>query len=740
MAGFLDAAGAADPEFAGAIDLGADTSVLTRVSTRSLHAELLRNDMSNDKTPMCLSFAGGHRSFGEVAAQLKTTNRDCSVESLLRYVDYAHRSPEDRSEMRFQPLVGKFETHDEVGHLFCTEVNGVERKMRGEQLLAMMLSNLESFTRVDGKQIPLSIVVPDSFSRAQRQAVRDAAHLAKLDLRELVLRSEAAAMYFGSKRTPEVLSNTATVIVDIGHVYTSVSVYEWDGKRGTRVAACSAEGLGGEAIDLALYDALCANCSKRFPGSKILPGSKASVRLMTQVRKLKEHLSGVGEAAVTVESLFEDQDVRFSFTREEMEEICSPIQARLTELIKGVLAECNEETKAKISFCELIGGGMRIPMIKAAIQDGIGEGVALAYTMDSMAAVAVGAALCCARLFQPKSGGVIRPAFDNLAQLDLSDDAGLAPIAEEERSEFPSLMDAEALGKAMALEEELRELDQRARDLHAARNAYESKIFETRGLVSGSKPHAELIEQDVVRKVVDDAEAWLYDYSEGGGSSESVTVERFKAKLEELNAALDAPLQAYNAKLQEEHQRVEAEMAAEAQRAAEELEASGGKDDHDSRKLKKPERMRKVLLNKEEGNSHFKDGNFEVATLRYVRALQHCDKFFDLGPEDVKEVDAIKLSLHLNSAQCYIKVKNFPEAAKSARAALELDGDSVKALYRLAFALSNQNENDEAKKLLAKAAKLAPEDAAVQKLAERVQALIKREDARRRAMAKRMFS
>ena len=35
---------------------------------------------------------------------------------------------------------------------------------------------------------------------------------------------------------------------------------------------------------------------------------------------------------------------------------------------------------------------------------------------------------------------------------------------------------------------------------------------------------------------------------------------------------------------------------------------------------------------------------------RYNKSLTHCAKFFDLSPEQTKEVDEVKLSLNLNMA------------------------------------------------------------------------------------------
>ena len=58
--------------------------------------------------------------------------------------------------------------------------------------------------------------------------------------------------------------------------------------------------------------------------------------------------------------------------------------------------------------------------------------------------------------------------------------------------------------------------------------------------------------------------------------------------------------------------------------------AMQAQDDHDTRKLRFPDRMKYVQKNKDEGTELFKGGNFLHARERYVRALAHSGKFIDL--------------------------------------------------------------------------------------------------------------
>ena len=113
-------------------------------------------------------------------------------------------------------------------------------------------------------------------------------------------------------------------------------------------------------------------------------------------------------------------------------------------------------------------------------------------------------------------------------------------------------------------------------------------------------------------------------------------------------------------------------------------EEEGDDDDHDNRRLPKKRRMEIVMKNKAEANELFSDGNYKFAAARYTKALSHCAKFVDLNPDDVTEVNALKLSLNLNLALAYLKLDNPDQALRVCNDALAIDENSAKALHRRA--------------------------------------------------------
>jgi tetratricopeptide (TPR) repeat protein len=183
----------------------------------------------------------------------------------------------------------------------------------------------------------------------------------------------------------------------------------------------------------------------------------------------------------------------------------------------------------------------------------------------------------------------------------------------------------------------------------------------------------------------------------------------------------------------------------EASRAAAERETEGGdEDDHDNRKLRKADRMRLVVKNKEEGTELFKGGNIRPAAARYHKALTHAAKFFDLSKEDEAEVNAVKLSLYLNLASCYIKLENWENVLRNCTDALAIDGKNVKALFRRAQYYESKKDWDKAQADLKQCAKLnqaagAAEDKAVLAMQERIKKQVAQEKAKEKKSWGKIF-
>ena len=662
------------------IDVGAFSSVVCSASTRTLASHILRNNMSGQSTSSMVAVLSNEfasegekvkitekRLLGESAAQAITSNYKVTASAVMANVE--EQSGEDAADV----------------------------KARVEHLGAL-LSHLASFATASGNKeiiaadgggssseparIECGIVVPDTFSAAAKTRVEDAARVAGIHARSIIDQSSALALVYGTRKSKEMLENNPRVLfVNVGHKYASASLFAFEGKKATRIAVKSERDIAGDAVDAVLFGALSEDAKAKHG---INVQGKGAVRLGKQVTKLKKTLSSVPKAGITVENLGMDRDVAFNFTRPQLEELTAGITAKLASLVKSVVEEArgeeSEDEFLKSLVVEVLGGGARVPCFEAAIVEAL-NGKALMHTLDSLSACAKGAAYGVAKLHEPAH--LRRPIFDTLCVVDRGVSAFgtcRGDVADDSKAIVLSEDDVAA---ACALEESHKAHEELVAATLAAKNNIEQYVYEMRAALRGSRPHSELIEKEACEKILDEVDQWQWD--EEGGASDFATAAVFESKLADVKKSLEeGSCKAYLAKVEEEKLKEEERLRQAAEQAAKEKEASGESDDHDFRKLKKPERMRKVQINKQEGTELFKDKNYDYAMKRYKRALLHCTKFFDLDEESKKEVKAIEVTLHNNVAMCATKLENWDVVFEHTKHALDIDADCVKAMRAFA--------------------------------------------------------
>ena len=398
-----------------------------------------------------------------------------------------------------------------------------------------------------------------------------------------------------------------------------------------------------------------------------------------------------------------------------------------------------------------MGGGVRMQIVQDAIIEFTGP-LPLGAKLDE-GSIAVGAAL----IASPESESETESHVLNSQANGVEGTEQRENLCENHTAESKWALSDGELKQAIEMEAMMQQQDRDIVQLLERRNEMESYIFEMRGCVN--QKHGNLVsDPTALREICDEHENWLWDNGDTA-SLEDILCQftQLKNKLEgeevEVVVTNDPSsndvekrrqggiCSEYLSVVAKEKKEVEEMLAKEA--AAAQLERKDDEEqDHDTRKLRKPERMRLVVKNKEEGTELFKGGNVRPAAARYQKALTHAAKFFDLSPDDIEEVNSVKLSLHLNLTQCYLKLENWDSAIRHADEALALDDKAVKALFRRAQAWEAKKEYDKALLDMKIAAELnAPkEDKLITKGMERIKKLIQKEKDKEKKVWGKVFS
>jgi len=686
--------------------------------------EIVLTDTGSISRPTLISFSGRNRLIGEEA--LPRILDDSTIPMFNNLLGkglsqtssspfFSHKTAMFSEENEKLTLAT---TYCEKKSLFSTAVAGMFFAKQWERIVT-----------VCGSDVKVALSVPHGASESTRRAHKEAAVIGGIPAESISIVDSSDALVtayarkFSALRGADQtnLENKHIVLVDVGHTQTTTvlvvtQVNEDKTTSVKKVAVANSDELGAYHFDLNLFAHFASVCQTRT-GTQVSLGNKRGSRLMAGCERLRKLLSQLPEGQITVENLTDAGDMNFSLKRDEFAKLSATLLEKFQQLLTQVVTDANL-TPADISAIEIVGGGSRMPILQDKLRHMFGE-LPLGAKLDD-SAVAVGAALTSAQRSAASS-----PTPDDVAS---TDDVKMEVV--EESKGFT----AEELAALRADEVSMQAVDLEIKEQLAAKNEMESYILEMRS--APRRKHGQLIDSSALTSILDTSEEWMWDNSEA-------TMTMIREKFQTLKQQCDGLCKAYFEAVEDDRRKVEEALQEEAARAAaeRELDPDAQDEDHDTRKLKKPERMRLVMKNKEEGTELFKGGNIRPAAARYQKALTHAAKFFDLSPEDNAEVNAVKCTLFLNLVQCYLKLENWELVIRNCEEALKLEPNNVKALYRRSVYYEHKKDWDKALQDIKQCQKLCDtEDKLVTKAAERISKEINKEKSKEKKMWTKAFA
>ncbi len=354
---------------AAGIDLGTTNSLIATV--RSGTAETLADEHGEHLLPSAV------RYLADGSAQVGRLVRDSAAEDAVNTL------------LSVKRLMGRgaADVHQLTGHAthqFVTTTDGLPAFVTaaGPRTAVEASSEiLKSLARRAEKSLggPLQgvvITVPAYFDDAQRQATKDAAQIAGLNVLRLLNEPTAAAVAYGLDSREE----GVFAVYDLGGGTFDISVLRWSRGVFEVLATGGDSALGGDDIDqaLALYlaDQVQQNAS----------ADSRSLRTLLQLaRHVKECLSI--QAAVTVNVLGKG-DV--TVTREQLKLLAEPFIKRTINACRRCLRDAHV-TLEEIREIVMVGGSTRMPAVREAVAAFFGRDGLTSIDPDKV--VALGAAI-----------------------------------------------------------------------------------------------------------------------------------------------------------------------------------------------------------------------------------------------------------------------------------------------------------------------------------------------------------
>lgn len=274
-----------------------------------------------------------------------------------------------------------------------TERGLVQIEVRGktftpQELSALVLREVaaQASVAMGGAEVVSAVItVPAYFDDAQRQATRDAARLAGIEVLRIVNEPTAASLAYGLDQRKE----GTVAVFDLGGGTFDVSILSIEEGVFEVLSTNGDTQLGGDDLDALLMDLIRADVEAAGAGADVFadPAYRQAARLAAE--KCKIALSSRPEADLALSLPDLGVNVRRRVTREEFEALAKPLVDRALESCANALKDA-DLGPADIDEVVLVGGSTRVPLVRARVSEFFGREPHAGLDPDEV--VALGAA------------------------------------------------------------------------------------------------------------------------------------------------------------------------------------------------------------------------------------------------------------------------------------------------------------------------------------------------------------
>jgi len=364
--------GAPDPHqrrIAVGIDLGTTHSLVAAV--RNGVAECLPDDAGRVILPSAVRYLpDGKRQIGAAALAEAAADPRNTIVSVKRFMGRGLADIGGRAKLPYDFI-------DAPGMVQINTVDGVKSPVEvSAEILATLRFRAED--TFDDDVFGAVVTVPAYFDDAQRQATKDAARLAGLNVLRLISEPTAAAIAYGLENGSEGLY----AVYDLGGGTFDISLLRLSEGVFEVVATGGDSALGGDDFDAALAEWALLQAGMEAT----TPQDKRSV--LVAARAAKEKLSMTDHASVACP--LEGGELSVRVTREQFTALTRRLVQSTVAAVRKVLRDARTD-KADVKGVVMVGGSTRMPIVQAAVAEFFGQAPLTNLNPDEV--VALGAAI-----------------------------------------------------------------------------------------------------------------------------------------------------------------------------------------------------------------------------------------------------------------------------------------------------------------------------------------------------------
>jgi molecular chaperone HscA len=352
------------------IDLGTTHSLVGTV--RSSSAEILEDAQGRSLLPSIVRyFPDGHVVVGDEARAAQADDPANTIVSVKRFMGrgVADVAKYGALPYRFRGGPGMVSIETAAGPRSPVQVSA--------EILKVLRDRAEK--ALGGELFGAVVTVPAYFDDSQRQATKDAARLAGLNVLRLLNEPTAAAIAYGLDHSSE----GTYAIFDLGGGTFDISILKLTRGVFEVLSTNGDSALGGDDFDMAI--ATHWRTSQNLADAQ----GRDTRRLLAAARDVKERLTSAAQADARV-TLSYGQNIHLHLTRLEFQEMTAPLVQRALAPTRKALRDAGLKP-ADVDGVVLVGGATRMPHLQAAVEAFFGK--APLVDLDPDKVVALGAAI-----------------------------------------------------------------------------------------------------------------------------------------------------------------------------------------------------------------------------------------------------------------------------------------------------------------------------------------------------------
>src|SRR5574340_206216 len=352
------------------IDLGTTNSLVATV--RSGLAVVLDDEAGRSLLPSVVRYHPGSQvDVGYPAQSMQNQDPHNTIVSVKRFMGRGIADIEDVASLpyRFVDAPGMVQLRTSAGVKSPVEVSAEIIKALRQRAEAAM----------GGELVGAVITVPAYFDDAQRQATKDAAQLAGLNVLRLLNEPTAAAIAYGLDNAAE----GVYAVYDLGGGTFDISILRLSRGVFEVLAANGDSALGGDDFDQRIH------CWLLEKNNLSALGPQDTRLLLTHARAAKEQLTEHTETRITA-VLSNGMLIDSVLTRSEFQAMSQNLVQRTLQPLRRALRDAQLSVE-DIKGVVMVGGATRMPQVQHAVEEFFGQ--TPLTNLDPDKVVALGAAI-----------------------------------------------------------------------------------------------------------------------------------------------------------------------------------------------------------------------------------------------------------------------------------------------------------------------------------------------------------